>query len=349
MTHRTAFARTGGTLLLLATTLAACSKAPETAHAPDAAAAPARQAGAALTVRDTMIAGVVELTGVAEPMRQAMLSSKLMGTVMAVHVREGDVVRQGQALLDIDARDLSARATQAAAALADARAMHADAGTQAARIRALYADSAATQAQFDASQTGLARAAAAVRAAEGGVAEVDAMRSYATVRAPFGGVVTSRMADPGAFAAPGAPLLVVQDVSSLRITASAGGDVVRTVRRGQVLSATIAGEPVSATVEGVVPGSVGNLFSVNALVGNPSATRRAGSSAVLRIAGAEQRGLLVPARAIVRDGDLTGVMVRGATRDELRWVRLGTARGDLVQVTSGLTAGETIVVPQAAK
>ena len=347
MAHRTPTTRSLGAALLLTTALAACSATPDAAGRGAAPAAEARRTGAPVVVRDTLLAADVELSGVAEPLRQAMLSSKLMGTVTVVHVREGDVVRAGQALLEIDARDLSARATQAAAGLADARAMHADATTQAARMRALYADSAATQAQYDAAQTGLARAAAAVRAAEGGVAEVESMRSYATVRAPFGGVVTSRMADPGTFAAPGAPMLTVQDVSSLRIAASAGGDVVRGIRRGQVLQATIGGDAVTATVEGVVPGTVGNLFTVNALVANAAGSRRAGSSAVLRIPGAPQHQVLVPAAAIVRDGDLTGVTVRGTTRDEVRWVRLGASRDGLVAVTSGLTAGETIVVPAA--
>lgn len=331
--------------LLSALLLTACGGSESEAVA--RAAAPQRTAGTTFTVRDTVISAGIDVAGVAEPVRQATLATKLMGTVTAVLVREGDVVQRGQVLLTIDSRDLAAKGTQVAASIADAQAMHADAERQAGRMRALYSDSAATRAQFDAAETGLARADAGLRAARAAAGELDAVRSYASVRAPFTGIVTARMADPGTFAAPGSPLLTVQDVSTLTITASAGADVLSALRRGTKLEATIGTEAVTATVEAVVPSAVGNLFTVSATVANPGSTRRAGSSAMLRIPGAAQHALLVPNAAIVRDGDLTGVMVRGASRDERRWIRLGTTTGAFVIVTSGLRAGETIVVPAA--
>jgi hypothetical protein len=56
--------------------------------------------------------------------------------------------------------------------------------------------------------------------------------------------------------------------------------------------------------------------------------------------------VLVPLDALIRDGDLTGVVVRGTTRDERRWVRVGTTHGTLIELTSGVRAGETVVVPE---
>jgi hypothetical protein len=50
---------------------------------------------------------------------------------------------------------------------------------------------------------------------------------------------------------------------------------------------------------------------------------------------------------VVREGDLTGVRVRSDDGDRLRWIRLGAAHGDLVEVAGGLAAGETILVPTA--
>ncbi len=316
------------------------------ANAP--ASAPARMDGSVLRVQDTTVASTFDASGVAEPMQQATVSTKLMGTVTAVLVREGDLVRSGQALVQIDARDLAAKSNQVAASIADAEAMQAEAATHAARFKALYADSAATRAQYDAAMTGLARADAGVRAARAAASELEAVSSYATVRAPFTGMVTMRFADPGTFAAPGAPLLTIQDVSTLRISASVGADAVRGLRRGQTIPATIDGEPVTARVEGIVPANAGNLFTVNATVSNRDGRYRAGSSAILLVPTGMQQALLVPRSAIVRDGDLTGVIVRGATRDERRWIRLGAVAGDQVVVTSGLRAGEEIVVPAVA-
>ncbi|MCC6243713.1 MAG: efflux RND transporter periplasmic adaptor subunit [Gemmatimonadaceae bacterium] len=331
------------TLLLLG----ACGGSEEEHTKSAAAAAPTRVQGTTVRIADTAIAGTMEASGVAEPMQQAMLSTKLMGTVTAVLVKEGDLVRSGQAVVQIDARDVTAKAAQVAASIADAEAMQAEAATHAARFRALYADSAATRAQYDAALTGLARADAGVRAARAAASEVEAVQSYATVRAPFSGIVTQRMADPGTFAAPGAPLLTVQDVSTLRVSASVGAESVRALRRGQTIAATIDGQPVTARIEGIVPTQAGGLFTVNATVENRAATYRAGSTAVLLIPTGTVQSIAVPLTAIVRDGDLTGVIVRGPTSDERRWVRLGAATGTHVIVNSGLRVGDEIVIPAA--
>ena len=75
-------------------------------------------------VRDTTIAATQEATAVAEPFAQAMLSTKLMGTVTAVLVKEGDKVSAGQPLVRIDARDLDAKRQQVQAGIASAEAKY---------------------------------------------------------------------------------------------------------------------------------------------------------------------------------------------------------------------------------
>lgn len=308
------------------------------------AAAP-RVSGQVYTVHDTTIRSTLSISGTADAVRQATLSTKLMGTVVEVLVKEGDVVAAGQPLVRIDARDIAAKQAQVAASMADAEAMQRDAQAQARRIRALYADSAATRAQLDAVETGVARAEAGVRAAGAGQAELTAMMSYAVVRAPFGGIVTHRMVDPGAFAAPGAPLITVQDVSQLRLAVSATPDIARTLRRGQRIDALVEGRAVSASVEGAVPGAAGNLYTVNALIGNANRAFLPGSAATLLVPLGTRQSLVVPATAVVRQGDLTGVTLRTASGDEVRWVRLGSPNGEFIEVNAGLRAGDQVVVP----
>ena len=330
--------------------LAACAGDTTGEHATAGRAAPATAvAGTALTMRDTVIDATIEASGVAEPALRATLSTKLMGTVTAVLVHEGDRVRAGQPMVRIDARDLTAKSAQVGASMADAEAMQREAARQVARFRALYADSAATRAQLDAAETGLARADAAVRAAGAAAGELDAVRSYATITAPFSGMITMRAVDPGSFAAPGAPLLAIEDASTLRLRVSAAGDAVRRVARGQALAAVIDGASVTATVEGIVPAGAGNLFTINATVGNRDGALRGGSAASVSIPVGEQRVLLVPNGAVVREGDLTGVVIRTAAGDERRWVQLGAVGATHTIVTSGLRAGDTIVVPTVTR
>ena len=339
MNHRSRVATPAiGALLALAS---ACS-----AREPEAKReAPPRVTGTVFTVKDTSLQTVFEASGLAAPLRRATLSTKLMGAVLEVVVREGDEVTAGQPLVRIDARELAAKQEQAAASVSDAEALQGEAAKQAGRMRALYADSAATRAQLDAAETGLSRADAGVRASRAAAAELRAGNSYAVVRAPFGGLVTKRFVDPGAFATPGAPLVSVQDARQLRITVSATPDMAGAVRRGQSIGGTIEGRVVSALVEGVVPSDAGNLYAINALVANPGGLMLPGSTATLSLPAGAHVGVVVPARAVTRQGDLTGVTVRTAAGDETRWVRLGQSLGTMVEVNAGLRAGDQVVVP----
>jgi RND family efflux transporter MFP subunit len=303
------------------------------------------QDGTAVTVTAADRMSVLRVAGTAEPVQQATLSTKLMGTVVSVEVREGDRVRAGQPLLRIDARDLGAKAAQLEAALAEAEAAHAEAELHARRMRALYADEAAPRAQLDAAETGLARASAGVAAVRAGALELAATREYAVVRAPFDGVIVSRMADPGSFAAPGAPLLIIHDDSSLRVRATAAPEVARGLTRGQHVGAEIEGMPVAAVVEGVVPAAGGSVHTVNAIVANPGGALLTRGTAVLMLPLGMRSTLVIPRTALVRQGELTGVHLQRNDVSLLRWVRTGAADADSVEIVSGLSDGDVILIP----
>lgn len=321
----------------------ACGSSPESA-VPEAQAA--EFPGTTLIVSDTTIAATFDATGVAEPYAQATLSTKLMGTVTAVRVREGDRVGAGQVLATIDARELEARRAQVTSGIASAEAMHREALLQAERVRALYADSAAPRAHLDAVEAGLARAAAGVQAARAGEAELEAIAGYAQVRAPFAGIVTQRFVDPGAFAAPGAPLITVQDQRRLRLAVQVTPDVARGLTRGTPLEAEVEGLRVQATVESVVPSGSGSIYTLNAIVGNADGRLPSGGSATVHVPTGTRQVVLVPAQAVRTEGDLTGVTLRAGAGRITRWVRLGRRVGELVEVTSGLNAGDTLLVPE---
>jgi RND family efflux transporter MFP subunit len=308
--------------------------------------------GTLYTVRDTTIRATFDAVGAAEAVERATVSTKLMGSVIQVLVKEGDRVERGAVLARIDARDVQAKRTQVDAGIAAAEAMYQDAVTQANRFRALYADSAATRYQLDQVETGLARAESGLRSARASRDELDAVGAYAEVRAPFAGVVTARHVDPGAFAAPGAPIAEIQDLSRLRASVSVPPTVGMAIRRGEKLSVDVEGRAVTGWVEGIVPAPTGGVSIVNVLVDNADGTLPPGGSATVHIPQGTRAAILVPAGAVVREGDLTGVRVKTESGSELRWVKIGaqspvpTARGTetWIEVLSGLMAGDIVVV-----
>lgn len=309
--------------------------------------APATQATSGartLTVRDTQIVAAFEAVGSAEAVRRATLSTRLMGNVTAVLVQEGDRVTAGQALVRLDAREIASKRDQIEAGIAAADAMHRDAETQVARFRALYADSAATRYQLEQAEIGLTRAESGLHTAQAARAELDAVGSYADVRAPFTAVVTRRYVDPGAFAAPGAPLLDLQDPSALRVSVAVPAGFAGHLRRGQALDATVEGQRARATIEGLVPSGAGTVYTLNALIENRTGALLPGSAATLTIPTGSRPAILIPASALVREGDLTGVRLQSGSGVGLRWLRLGEERGGQVEVLAGLTAGDVLVL-----
>ena len=341
ITHSTRRGRHRALLVMGALAAAACGGTDEPAETTGMAAATAAESF--VTVRDSLIDASIDAAGTAEPLQSATLSTKLMGAVTSIRVHEGERVRAGQVIATIDARDIAARRTQVEAGIAAAEAMHRDAETQMARMRSLHADSAATRVQLEAAETGLARAEAAARSARASASEVDAMGSYATIRAPFAGVVTRRFVDVGTFVAPGAPLLTIEDASRLRVRVTAAPGAAR-IAAGTRVAGTIEGVPVEAIVEGVVP-AAGAVYVVNAIVPNADGAFPSGGTATLRLPAGSRNGLLIPAAALIQEGDLVGVRVAGRGGSELRWIRIGSTHGDLVEVLSGLRPGDRVSVP----
>lgn len=319
--------------------LAACGAGPAPGQPPADTAI-----GATIEVRDTLVAATVEAAGTAEPIQQATLSTRLMATVEEVTVHEGSRVAAGQVLVRLDARDLAARQAQVEAGLAEAEAVEREASAMARRMRSLFADSAATRVQLEQAETGLARAEAAVRTARAAAAEVSAMRAYATITAPFAGTVVRRAVDPGAMAAPGSPLVVIEDAARLRVRVAAAPSQVRGLRVGAAVDVQVEGRTVPGRVEGVVRAPAGNLTQVNVLVDNRDAGMASGSAAIVLLPQETRATLVVPAAAIVREGDLAGVELVVAGAVQRRWVQLGRLLpGGLVEVLAGVTAGDRVL------
>lgn len=331
---------------MLMTGALACGGADPAARPPEAATS-----GATYIVRDTVIESSFEVSGIAEPVERAVLSTKLTGSVTRVLVQEGDRVRRGALLAQIDARDIDAKRTQVEASVSAAEAVHREATTQAARFRALYADSAATRYQLDQVETGLARAEAALGAARASGAELDAVGDYANISAPFAGLITQRLADPGAFVAPGTPVIEIQRDDRLRLSVTVPPATAQELRAGQVLQATIEGREARAEVEGVFPVSAGAVYTINAIVANPTGEFLVGGAATLRIPQGQRRTILLPASALVHEGDLTGVRVRTPAGTDLRFLKVAAITSavaapsfPVVEVLSGLRVGDVILV-----
>lgn len=334
-------ARNGAVLAAVVAALSGCEK-----EAPEARRT-VRFDGAVHVVRDSSVDAALEATGTAAPRLSADLSTRLMGRILSISVKEGDVARPGQVLLRVDGSDLAARSEGVASAMGASRSQLDLAEAQARRMRALHADSAIPKATLDQAETELQRARAGLAQARAQEDELRSVQGYSRIVAPFAGRIVARLVDPGMMASPGQPLLRIEDASTLRISASTTATTAQGLAPGSTIQARIDGRDATARVEGVVPSGVGNLAVVNAIVDNQEGAYPSGTVATLFLPRGRKTIRLVPREFVQQEGDLVGVWARTAQGDVRRWIRVGDSIGAFFEVVSGLEAGDTLVAPSA--
>ena len=322
----------------------------------------------------TELASSVEAGGIVRARATALVASRLLAPIVQVRVRAGDRVRRGDVLVTLDARDLHANDARARAAVLSAaesvRAAEADVrATESAaqlarvtheRVAALQAKRSATAEELDQAVAALsgaeaqraaaqARLAAAMagRDAARAVADAAAVTStYATVAAPFDGVITERTAEPGSMAAPGTPLLTLEDPTTYRLE----------VRLDETRAALVAPDTEAAiridNRDGSITGRVVEIARVDPASHSfllkidlpPDVAVRSGQFGRATFPGPLRHALTIPASAVVRRGQLTFVFVVEADqRAHLRPVSIGFVNGDRVEVLAGLRQRERVV------
>jgi RND family efflux transporter MFP subunit len=334
-----------GAALGFALILAACGR--EDAPQPSAAADPGLKS-APVELREIEIAYTTE--AVVEAVRQSTVSAQIAGRIVELRFDVGDSVRKGEVIVRIDERAASqavaaseAQVSEAQAALGYARAQHE-------RSKQLFAQKFISAAALEKSETEYKAAQARVGALLAGAGQAATERGFATVIAPYSGVVAARHVELGEMAVPGKPLMTGFDPSTLRVVAN--------VPQAQVGAIRALGR---ARVE--VP-SLGKWFDAKNVTVLPAADPRTHTSSIRLELPDDVRGvypglfarahfavgkaprLLVPREAVVRRSEVTAVYVVGETGAPLlRQVRLGAAGDErAIEVLAGLRPGERVAL-----
>lgn len=292
--------------------------------------------------------------GTVQGLRRVPLSTKMMGTVTALSVEEGDRVQKGQTLARIRSQNVEAQREQVRARLREARAARDNAKTNFERMRALREKESATEKEFDDAQTAYERAQAQVEVLEGQLAETEDMLTYATIEAPMDGYVVEKRAEAGGLAAPGQPLLVVETLDALKAVVQVPERDVNRFATGDSVTVEIgaAGDRVQkGVVTQINPAGhyASRQFEVQVRLPErtaeeaPGDALKSGMYAKVEHRTGTASTLTVPEEALVERGQLSGLYTVSDGRALLRWVRTGPQRGDRIEILSGLRPGETYV------
>lgn len=304
----------------------------------------------------------VRSTGTVHARETAIVSAQVMGRIQQVLVREGDNVRAGQTLAVLDDAAQRASADQAQAAAKAAQSEQAAAQTDARlaastldRYRRLEAEKSVSPQEMDEVARRAEAAAArleAVRAqTDAALAQVSGARTmlgYTRLVAPFSGVVTARMADPGTLAMPGVPLLQVDQAGALELYATVDESAIGAVHKGMNVRVAIDGvssTDIAGTVAEIVPAADPANHSFQVKIALPSSSQlRAGMYGTAEFANGARQAILIPRSAVVFRGSLACVYaLDGQGIAQLRYLTLGATQANLVEVLSGLSSGERLV------
>jgi multidrug efflux system membrane fusion protein len=284
--------------------------------------------------------------------RQAVrISTKMMGRVQRIFVQEGQAVRKGEPLVEVDASEARSAQAQAQAGLDAADVAVRNAERDYGRFQALYAEKAVTKHQLEQVEMGLAQARAQREQAAANLQMARTLLTYGEILAPDRGIITKKWMDEGNLAYPGAPILTLENPEDLEISVDVPEERARLLAAGQKAAVTVdsLGRTFEVAVSAVV-GAADPLSRTSTVkLGLPKdESLRPGQFAHVRFERFALEALAVPASALVTEGQMDGVYVAEGGIARLRWIQTGQRARSFVQVLSGLEAGDRVIDPVPA-
>lgn len=329
-----------------------------------------------LTLQPSEWPQTFEAPGTVRARVTATVSARTMGYVEQVFFREGDSVAAGALLAKIEARDVETTVRQAEAAVNEARSAKPEAESAIAaaaaqlelaqathrRMKDLFEKRSISPQEMDEAHARLRQAEAArtmaearlrqledkIRQAEQALENARIQRAYADVRAPFAGRIVERRVEPGNLAAPGAPLFLLEQAGGFRFEASVEESRIGAVRAGSQVSVALDAfaERFNGRVAEVVPlvDEKSRSFLVKIELPAREGLRTGLFGRAYFPSGARQV-LALPEAAVVSRGQVRSAFVVEEDHARVRLVTLGAAREGMVEVLTGLVAGDRVIHP----
>jgi RND family efflux transporter MFP subunit len=304
-------------------------------------------------VERTSLPDRLTLYGTVTADRSAAVSSRVMANVVAVPARVGQSVAAGDVLVEIDPQTARGQEAQARGALAQARAALSLAERNYERYKALAASGSASALELDMNRMQYEQAKGAVQQGEGAVEAASSVARESRVTAPFAGRVASRLVEAGDLAAPGRPLVTIESATGRRLVVAVPAGIVLSsgLRTGQTLAVRIDGvaADLAGTVVEMSPGADPASHTYAATLELEGARVATGLTGRATLESAVRPSILVPESAVFASGGVSLVALKDdGGKARTRAVTTGAVSGGKVEILSGLSGGETVLVGLAA-
>lgn len=289
-----------------------------------------------------------ETTGSIKAREGLRLASRIPAYIRSMPVAEGQLVKKGTILVELDPTDVNAGIAQAQAALAAASADLKDAQTDYTKFSALYKEESVSDNELRKTRLRLEAAQAKEKAARAQLMAANVQREYSTIRAPIDGWVSQKLKHTGDMAVPALPIVLFDSAADPQFETALPEDMASRVKPGDKVSVRIDGEktPRAGLVDLVVPSADPltrtHLTKISFPAGTDALVPGRFGRAYFDLGGSVNPA--VDNRAIVRRGGLDGVFVVDKDRARFQWIRLGTKLSGSTEVLAGLTGNEKVVL-----
>lgn len=307
-----------------------------------------------MTVHYSEIAEMRRFDGTVEAVNQATISAEVSGRIEAIEFDVEDYVPQDAIVIRFRDRDQQASVVSARARLKEARARLQEAESEYRRVKSVYERKLISKSRLDQATAAYEAARARVEASRGALTRAEEQLEHTRVRAPYAGIVTKRHVEVGEAVSVGQPLISGLSLEQLRVNVQVPQryiNRIRSLKRAQVFPASGEDTVLASDDLTFFPVADPDSHSFRVRIELPPGQHDLYPGMLVK-AGfplASRKALVVPARALVRRSELTGLYVytpQGQLR--LRQVRAGRQHRDGIEILSGLDAGEQLALDPVA-
>lgn len=339
----------GLTVVLVAVVLTAFTSRSSQADAAKTTVRPVAVEVTRVTPAD--VADLVTGVGTVTAMKDVIVSSETAGRVTAVRVKVGDLVRQGQTMIEVDAELKQVSVDQARAQVQAAQTNLAKTRKDYERADKLFKSHDVADVELQGYRLAFSAAEAQEKSADAALRLAERQLSDTRITAPITGAIASRRIEVGEMAVPGREVANIVDISSVKVKLSVAEEEIGKLRGGQKATLRLDAHP-DELFEGTVytigaksESPNGHTYPVEVLVRNRGANvLKAGMYARVDIlASIAAQALNVSKESIVETGGKPAVFVAENGVARLRPVTLGIRGTERYQVLDGLKAGELVI------
>ena len=282
--------------------------------------------------------------GVVEPWQVARISSRISARVERVSHYEGDTVKKGELLLELDSGDVLAQLKAMESTIQSLETNKEFWVAENQRDSKLAKEGVISPVEAETTHNRMSEAIAKLESLRSTRTSLMTKLSYTQLKSPFDGQVTVRDVDPGDLTAPGQPLMVVEDRSALKIAFDAPQEDMAFLKMGLSLRATVQGTPVEWKITRIYPSvNRARMVRVEAKV-LPQPSLQSGAFISLRVvANRHENAITIPRESLMQRGSNDWmVFVVAEGKLHLRSVEKVMESGGRVAV-QGLESGEQVI------